>query len=107
MPLMPTQIKHYEEMRALSARMVDAARAQNWEALVLLEQAVAKLRDALNDDDSSALSDAERENKAQLIQRILEDDAEIRRHTEPRMEEVRRFLGDASKKRQVERAYGI
>ena len=107
MPFMPTQIKHYEEMRALSARMVEAARAQNWEALVLLEQAVAQLRDTLADDDSSALSDEERENKAQLIQRILEDDAEVRRHTEPRMEEVRRFLGGASKKRQVERAYGI
>lgn len=107
MLLMPTQIKHYEEMRALSARMVDAARAQNWEALVLLEQAVAQLRDTLADDDSSALSDEERETKAQLIQRILEDDAEVRRHTEPRMEEVRRFLGGASKKRQVERAYGI
>lgn len=107
MPAMAYPIRHYEEMRALSAKMVAAARARDWETLVALERSVAKLRDALLDDDNAALSDAEKETKARLIQCILEDDAEVRRHTEPQMEEVRRFLGNAAKKRQIERAYGI
>jgi flagellar protein FliT len=41
-----------------------------------------------------------------MIQRILKDDAEVRRHTEPWMEQVRRFLNGDARKRQVDRAYG-
>ena len=107
MLLMPSQISRYEEMCALSAQMVAAARASDWDQLVSLEHQVAQLRDALAEDDGSTLDDAERESKARMIQRILEDDAEVRRHTEPWMDDLRRLLGGAAKKRQIERAYGV
>ncbi len=105
---MPSQIETYKEMSALSARMVEAARLQDWEALVSLEQTVSALRDSLmNDDDpNAALSVADKALKASIIQRILDDDAEVRRHTEPWMEHVRQFLGGNAKRQQVERAYG-
>jgi flagellar protein FliT len=108
MPSMPSQIDAYKEMSALSARMVEAARLQDWEALVSLEQAVAALRDTLmaDDDPNAPLSGDERTLKAAIIQRILDDDAEIRRHTEPWMEQVRQFLGGNARRQQVERAYG-
>ena len=107
MLLMPTQISLYEEMSTLSARMVEAARAQDWDMLIELEHAVAILRDKLMKEDSNVgLSAAESERKSKLIQHILEDDAEVRRHTEPWMEHVRQFLGAGAKQRQVERAYG-
>ncbi|MDD5176130.1 MAG: flagellar protein FliT [Sterolibacterium sp.] len=104
---MPAQISLYEEMSTLSTRMVEAARANDWDMLIELERAVAVLRDKLMSEDGNAdLSDAEAERKSKLIQHILEDDAEIRRHTEPWMEHVRQFLGAGAKQRQVERAYG-
>lgn len=104
---MPSQIEIYEDMSALSAQMVTAARAQDWETLVGLERSVASLRKTLeNDEDGNALSGIELERKRALIQRILEDDAEVRRHTEPWMEHVRQFLGDTSRRKRVERAYG-
>ncbi|HTJ97467.1 MAG TPA: flagellar protein FliT [Rhodocyclaceae bacterium] len=105
---MPTQIDLYEEMTALSARMVDAARRNDWDNLIELERSVSQLRVRLSneDDDNANLDTRERERKAALIQRILADDAEIRRHTEPWMEQVRQFLGGTRKKRQVEQAYG-
>ncbi len=107
MLFMPTQITLYEEMSALSAQMAEAARATDWDKLVSLERAVAVLREALRkDEDNSNLSESEREMKTRLIQRILEDDAEVRRHTEPKMEQVRQFLGSAARKNRVERAYG-
>lgn len=107
MLFMSSQISLYEEMGALSARMVDAARANDWESLITLESAVAVLRGKLMSEDSNVdLTDAELERKTRLIQRILEDDAEVRRHTEPWMEQVRKFLGSGAKQRQVERAYG-
>lgn len=104
---MPSQIETYKEICALSAQMVDAARANDWERLVDLERGVASLRDGLTgDDDNYSLSMQELDLKHGLIQRILDDDAEIRRHTEPWMEQVRRFLGGRSTRDRVERAYG-
>ena len=98
MHYMLTQISLYEEMNALSSRMAAAARAKDWETLRLLTRSVAALRDSLIDNDES-LSDAELQQKAVLIQRILDDDAEIRRHTEPWMEHVCRFLGNGTPRR--------
>jgi flagellar protein FliT len=104
---MPHQIELYEEMSALSAQMVDAARAQEWDRLIDLEKRVAELREMLMaENPATPLSPAEIEVKRVLIQRILDDDAEIRRHTEPWMEKVRRLLGDTTRRQQVERAYG-
>lgn len=103
---MPSQIELYEEMCLLSARMVAAARASDWDNLIELEHGVTSLRNTLMatpDDGNAAGADSER--KRSLIQRILEDDAEIRRHTEPWMEHVRQFLGDNTRRRDVQKAY--
>ena len=104
---MHNQIELYEEMTALSTRMVEAARRNDWDSLIELERSVSELRLRLAaEDDNYRLDNAERERKAALIQRILADDAEIRRHTEPWMEQVRQFLGGARKRRQVDQTYG-
>lgn len=103
---MPSQIELYEEISALSARMVAAAQANDWDALIDLERGVAGLRDTLMTADDAISTPIDLERKRDLIQRILEDDAEVRRHTEPWMEQVRHFLGSANRRQQVERAYG-
>ena len=92
---MPSQIELYEEMSLLSSRMAAAARTGDWEHLIELERGIRSLRDALlaiADDGSEAATDLAR--KHSLIQRILKDDAEVRRHTEPVMERIFYFLGD-------------
>jgi len=107
MLLMPAQIEIYEQMCALSTRMVEAARASDWEQLIDLEHSVANLRDTLMSEPESGTIDAfETEKKKLLIQQILRDDAEVRRHTEPWMEQVRRFLTGGARKRQVDKLYG-
>jgi flagellar protein FliT len=102
----------YETMCEISGRMVQAARTNDWDQLVALEQDVAHLRDALNScTDRSSLSvpltPEQRKRKLQLILRILADDAEVRRHTAPWMESVKRFLGAGSRSRNVRQAYGL
>ncbi|MDR2000654.1 MAG: flagellar protein FliT [Zoogloeaceae bacterium] len=93
---MASQIDIYEEMSTLSARMVKAARAHDWDNLIALEKSVAAIRRSLTrDDDDSRLSLIERDTKRALIRRILDDDAEIRRYTEPWMERLRPFFGSA------------
>lgn len=107
MLLMPAQIEIYEQMSALSARMVEAARAEDWERLIDLERSVSGLRESLARDAEDASADPrEAERKRDLIRRILRDDAEVRRHTEPWMEQVRQFLTGGARKQRVDRAYG-
>jgi flagellar protein FliT len=105
---MPSQIEIYEEMSALSARMVEAARANDWDNLIELEKSVSALRNILktDEDPNANLAPTESLRKAAIIQRILDDDAEIRRHTEPWMEQLRAYLSAGSKRKQVARAYG-
>lgn len=102
----------YETMSEISARMVQAARNSDWNQLVALEQDVAHLRDTLTqpggrDRPAAVLTPEQRARKLQLIHRILADDAEVRRHTEPWMDSVRRFLGAGTRSRNVRQAYGL
>ena len=109
MQSMRDQIDLYEEICALSADMVSAARSNDWGRLVALERSVAAVRDELAAHGASGpdtvTTAAENDRKRGLIQRILEGDAEIRRHTEPWMEHVRQFLGSQNRRKQVQRAY--
>ena len=106
MQRMPSQIELYEEMCLLSSRMVEAAQDGDWDNLIELERNVTSLRNALMaipEDSNAPATDLAR--KRSLIQRILEDDAEVRRHTEPWMEHVRQYLGNGTRRRDVQKAY--
>jgi flagellar protein FliT len=97
----------YESMSTLSAQMVDAAVACDWDRLVALELDCAGLARHLEaDGEPIPLSETERTRKRDLIRRILADDAEVRRHAEPWMEQVRQFLGGGARERSVRRTYG-
>jgi flagellar protein FliT len=105
---MTAQIELYEQMSALSAQMVEAAQANDWERLIVLEKSVAALREILMADaDADVPAPQDAELKRALIQRILDNDAEIRRHTEPWMERVRDLLGGAARRKRLEQTYGI
>lgn len=102
MPSMPSsQLLLYAEINTLSARMAAAARAQDWDSLRRLAQTAAHLRDALPAGTlpAAALAADELQQKTRLIQRILDDDAEIRRHTEPWMERLNSLLGAEARDR--------
>lgn len=103
---MPSQIELYEEMSILSSRMVDAARASEWDNLIELEYGVTSLRNTLlTMPEESNVPSAYLARKRALIRHILENDAEVRRHTEPWMEHVRKYLGDSTRRRDVQKAY--
>lgn len=108
---MPSQIELYEELSLLSARMVEAARASDWESLIALEQNISVLREMLmmapelNGEPSGALN-VDPGRKRSLIQRILDDDAEIRSHTEPWVERLRLLLGGGQQQWEQRRAAG-
>lgn len=97
----------YETMDQISVRMVEAAQANDWDRLVELERNVAQLRESLRGNEQpTMLSMEDRSRKIRLIHRILDADAEIRRYTEPWMAQVRTFLGNAARERNLRQSYG-
>lgn len=103
---MPSHIELYEKMRRLSSRMVEAAQARDWEELSELERGIDGLRDTLKASAKEPRPAAiDLAHKHRLIRRILEDDAEVRRHTEPWMEHLCQLLGDSTRRRDILKAY--
>lgn len=99
----------YESMSGLSAQMADAARENDWDRLTTLEHQVTDLREQMVQQDpqepSASLSEAERRRKIELIKRMLADDREVRRHTDPWMDGVRQMLGGNVRGRAMRNAY--
>lgn len=101
-------ITHYETMSQLTQQMVEAARANNWDTLADLERSLGTIRDQLVriDDTQIKLSEDQRQRKRELILRMLDDDREIRRHTEHWMKSVRSMLAGNIMERNLRETYG-
>lgn len=97
----------YESIVQVSGHMAAAARDHDWDRLVSLEQDCAELVRHLQQAPARLGEPAEQKRKAALIHQVLDNDAEIRTHVEPWMEQVRHFLGDRHRGRAVNRAYGV
>jgi flagellar protein FliT len=103
-----------EEMSTYSTEMVDAARANDWDRLTHLEKKVASLRDRMGMEEALGfqgrgtrrMSEEERLKKVALIRRILDDDKEVRVHTEPWMDSVRQLLSGGTRQRKLRDTYG-
>lgn len=115
---MSASILLYEAMNILSSEMVEAARDTDWDRLSELEHRLAGLRDQLISaegprarqrlalqDESPQMADL-RQRKIALIQTILANDREIRRHTEPWMASVRELLAGNARTDKLRHAYG-
>ncbi|WP_332674099.1 flagellar protein FliT [Aromatoleum sp.] len=101
----------FESMAAVSAGMLDAARANDWDRLTALERGMAAVRDKLmriepNGQQAETLTQAEQLRKAALAAQMLENDREIRRHVEPWLASTRKLLSGSSRERAVRAAYG-
>jgi flagellar protein FliT len=105
-------ITRYKAVSNLSSRMLEAARANDWDNLCALEREAATLMQEIRTDDEiaqQAILDNEslRNEKIALIRKILADDREIRSHADPWMESIRTMLSCGSKKRAINNMYGI
>jgi flagellar protein FliT len=104
----PTEmLATYETIAAITGRMRAAAQGADWERLAALERDCAKLVATLR---AAApvyeLTRAQHKRKFELLRQMLDDDAEIRRHTEPWMEQLKSMMASAGKSRRINSAYG-
>lgn len=87
--------------------MAMAATDNDWDTLVEHEKRAARLREAAGKRRPvNILNDAEQKEMAELIERILFLDGEVRSHTDPALESLRKMLSGAVRGRAVHAAYG-
>jgi len=105
---MTRNIAQYEAVAAASAEMLEAAQRQDWDALVSAERRCAGIITLLKaGGGETTLDERARERRAEIIRRVLADDAEIRRLLDPRMRELERLLTGAATRHRVNNAYRV
>lgn len=96
----------YEEIARLTGHMLSAAHQADWDRLIELEAGCARCIESIKGCPvPPQLSKEARQQKIELLRRILSDDREIRKLTAPWMENVGKLLGAANAQCQVARAY--
>lgn len=96
----------YEGLSQLTDRMLEAARAGEWDKVVALESDFSRQVQTLPTIDAgSTLSPASREHKVRLIHAILANDREIRDLASPWMSHLSALLNSHGNRRKLA-AYG-
>jgi flagellar protein FliT len=98
----------YENILDVTARMLDAARAADWDLLVAREQECRQLVDSImsaRSENKFVLEPQERKRKVEIIRKVLTDDAEIRNLTEPWMQRLQHLLTSVGQERKLHAAY--
>ncbi|MBI5911049.1 MAG: flagellar protein FliT [Betaproteobacteria bacterium] len=96
----------YASISDKTGEMLEAAKSRDWDRLVALEQDCRVLIDCLKDTDAGPVPGVKFvQRKVALIRKALADDAEIRKFTEPWMNQLEAYLGSARREGRLQRAY--
>jgi flagellar protein FliT len=97
----------YDGIGAASGRMLTAAMANDWDALVNAESECAAIISRLQAlGESKPLSENGARRKMQVIRKVLAEDAKIRDHTQPWMRSMEAILCGKVSERRVQNTYG-
>lgn len=98
----------YEKVADTMQQMVEAARNGDWDQLTTLESCCSTQVDLIRKKDLAQrpLSALARERKTRILQKILEDDRQIRDITQPWMTQLSALMNNAGTERKLARTYG-
>lgn len=105
--MLETQIlTRYAEVASASQRMLEAAREADWDGLVDAEKDCAALIERIRAmGGADALGPEARRERMSTIRKIIADDAEIRRLTQPWMQKLEAVLTGCDSERRLRNAY--
>lgn len=97
----------YESMQELTAQMLAAASASDWDQLAALERRCAAHAQALKEQAADLpLSGEQRVAKIQIIRQLLDDDRKIRDLTMPWMAHLAAMIGSTRSQSRLVNTYG-
>lgn len=98
----------YLSIAAASERMLEAARAGNWDDLAVAEQECARRVAVLKEhqiDTGVQVDESDRQRRTHILGKILEHDAEIRDLASPWLRKLEQLLASSSRERRAGNAY--
>lgn len=103
----PQVIANYEVLLALTGQMHEAALAEEWDQLVDIEQQRGELIAAIKPVDAEVELDmAARQQRDQMIHKILTDDAEIRCRVQAWMSQLQLSMQSNRQEQRLLQTYG-
>jgi len=98
---------YYEQVRDASSQMLQAARSNDWDALVAGEERCAAIIGKLQacSDDVGRLDANAKKRTHEIIRAILANDAEIRDLTQPWLRQLESHLGASRMSRRIANTY--
>jgi flagellar protein FliT len=98
-------IENYQHLSEITGQMRLTADQGDWDQLVVLEQECSRHVESMKELDLAPLDEAVRQQKVELIKKILADDAAIRDKTLPWMAELQRIIQSSRHEQRVKKAY--
>jgi flagellar protein FliT len=103
----PQVIANYESLSALTGQMLEAAKDGEWDQLISIEQQCSELVAAMKLlDAETILDEASNQLKKQLINKILSEDAEIRKRVQTWMSQLELSMQSNRQEQRLLHAYG-
>jgi|GEM_PF-222454 len=106
---MNSTIEDYEHLSSLTTQMRISAAQGKWDQLVALEaqckERIAVMQQDVADAPDSDAYEATRKRKAELIRKILSDDAEIRNYTMPWMAQLQLSIHGSWQESRLHKTY--
>lgn len=99
-------LSHYDSIAEISGRMLEAARRNDWDAVILEEGHCRGLIDTLRGSTQTTLSTEEQQRKHRILRKVLADDAEIRNLAQPWLLNLEKLLDASSNNRKLDGSYG-
>jgi flagellar protein FliT len=100
-------IQTYESILAVTGEMLEAAQGEDWDRLVEREKRCRELVDGLMAVRGEMVLDTDtRRRKAEIIRKVLADDAAIRDLTQPWLARLQHLMTSTGRERQLHAAYG-
>lgn len=100
-------LDRYERLHGITSAMLQSARGGDWDNVLSLEQQCQSVLVPLVEAGAGPnLSDAQRQRKAQVLQDILREDAELRELTTSWMGQLRQILEASGRGKKVRQYYG-
>ena len=99
-------LKQYDAIWRLTQKMLEAARQEEWDQLIELEQTRAAHIDAMmKQENEGQWAREEQFQKGELIRRILAADEEIKNLSVTRMGELQELLGSIGTEKKLSKIY--
>ncbi len=100
-------IEGYQDLLERSEQMLARAREADWSSLLEQEAGyVQQVERVAELDERHSLSEDGRRRKAALLERILDNDREVRRLMAQRRDELGELIDSSRRQRDLQRAYG-